>query len=123
MDDREIIESFPVWGDIIYSMNYKGEKNYDFDITDIKRLIWHYECRNGCSYCGYGRDVFLMFKLKSGDYGYVSSWSGCLTYDKKPNSFYIADTKKDLVNICLTKYERDLYKDNKNKTPKIDWDD
>lgn len=107
---------------ISYSLNFQGDMKYTLEnIFDyISRVIWKYECcdeddythicKCSCTHCGNGKKVLYIFKLDK-DYGIFLFWNGCLTFDPS-GTFTISNSLTDLINMCMTREQRELFQNN-----------
>lgn len=98
---------------IKYSINMmQVEKDEYYKVENIKYNIFSFvQNKDVCIHCGYGNDVGIVFKFKNGDYGFLTFFESCLTYNSLESdcTLEISNNFNDLFKFCLTDKDRYLY--------------
>ena len=109
--DLKFISNIPENMEQKYFILYDGpKKTYNIKV-DIKDILWTCNNDNLCPHCCNGEDTYIIVTMKDGAFGFITFWSGCLTYSSEETggTLEIAPNFDYLYHMCMTNKTRMLY--------------
>jgi len=121
-EEREYYErNKPFLGEYRYTPECDSRISYVAD--DIAEKKCELSADSPCEYCGYGDDLFEVYKMKDGNWVFCYRWSGCMSYgsDDGPDNIFVfvAKSEEDMVEHAMDAKQRCLYE---NETGPLDED-
>lgn len=100
----------------LFSGVYRYTPQCDSGVTYVADDVATEKCEfsedAACIHCGYGDNLFKVFRMKDGNWVFCSRWSGCLSYsstDGSDNFVFVSTSEQDMIDHAMDSRQRSLY--------------